>query len=265
MSEQAGASRLRVNNTWPPKGRARRTILGVAAATAAAGTIMVLSAAGGSISAGADPASITLCHRTHSNNNPYVVETISPNSINRLIFGKNGHNSHNGPVWDPTLKAQHISWGDIIPPFTWGKHNQFSYEGKNWDATGQAIWANGCAIPAGTSSSAPASTPVSTPVTTPVSTPVTTPVSTPVTTPVSTPVSSGSLGTSAVASHRRTHTPPSHAISATSNGPIPAGVSAGLHTPIANAGLKAWGTVLMVLGGVAGLLAGLWPTRRRAH
>jgi hypothetical protein len=42
-------------------------------------------------------------------------------------------------------------------------------------------------------------------------------------------------------------------------------VSAGLHTPLANAGLKAWGIVLMILGGAAGLIAGVWPTRRRAH
>jgi hypothetical protein len=48
-------------------------------------------------------------------------------------------------------------------------------------------------------------------------------------------------------------------------GPIPGGVSAGLHTPISGAGLKAWGTVLMLLGGTVGLLAGVWPSRRRAH
>lgn len=52
----------------------------------------------------------------------------------------------------------------------------------------------------------------------------------------------------------------------TAAAPIPAGVSAGLHTPIANAGLRAWGTVLLLLGGIGGLMAGLWPTtRRRVH
>jgi hypothetical protein len=54
--------------------------------------------------------------------------------------------------------------------------------------------------------------------------------------------------------------------STTAAAPIPAGVSAGLHTPIANAGLRAWGTVLLLMGGIGGLMAGLWPTtRRRVH
>ena len=35
-------------------------------------------------------------------------------------------------------------------------------------------------------------------------------------------------------------------------GPIPAGVNAGLHTPVGNAGLRAWGIFLMLLGGAAG-------------
>jgi hypothetical protein len=73
-------------------------------------------------------------------------------------------------------------------------------------------------------------------------------------------VPSSSLGISGSSAVSST-VPPANSSSA----PIPAGVSAGLHTPIANAGLKAWGTVLMLLGGAAGLLAGLWPTRRRAH
>jgi hypothetical protein len=51
----------------------------------------------------------------------------------------------------------------------------------------------------------------------------------------------------------------------TSAGPIPGGVAAGLHTPLGGAGLRAWGTILMLLGGIVGLLAGVWPTRRRAH
>jgi hypothetical protein len=33
---------------------------------------------------------------------------------------------------------------DIIPPYT---YKDFSYPGKNWDAAGQAIYANGCAVP----------------------------------------------------------------------------------------------------------------------
>jgi hypothetical protein len=48
-------------------------------------------------------------------------------------------------------------------------------------------------------------------------------------------------------------------------GPIPAGVNAGLHTPVGNAGLRAWGILLMLLGGAAGLVFGLRPSSRRAH
>jgi len=259
---QDDSSRLHVNATWPPKGRARRTVIGIAAATAAAGTIMVLSAAGGSPIAGADPASITLCHGTAAASHPYVVITVAPNSIKNKIFGQNGHATHVGLPFDPNGGQHQTAWGDIIPPFDYGnpvKH----FPGLNWDATGQAIFNAGCTVVAPPTSTPP-TTPVTTP-TTPVTTP-TTPVTTP-TTPVTTPTTptNGHSGTTA---HRPpTTTPPAHTPAGVSstNGPIPQGVSAGLHTPIANAGLKAWGIVLMLLGGAAGLLAGLWPTRRRAH
>jgi hypothetical protein len=243
------SSRLHINTTWPSTGRARRTILGVAAAAAAAGTIMVLSAAGGSAVAGADPSSITLCHATASTTNPYIVITVAPNSINQKLFGKNGHTTHVGPIFDPNGGKNQPAWGDIIPPFDWNDPLQH-YPGLNWDATGIAIFEAGCKIVTPPESSPPPSTPVET---TPVET---TPVET---TPVETSAPP-SLGTSGATSH--TGTP---AVHTSSNGPIPQGVEAGLHTPISNAGLKAWGTVLMVLGGAAGLFAGLWPTRRRAH
>ncbi|MDT4914382.1 MAG: hypothetical protein QOC66_3510, partial [Pseudonocardiales bacterium] len=48
-------------------------------------------------------------------------------------------------------------------------------------------------------------------------------------------------------------------------GPIPAGVNAGLHAPADNAGLKSWGILLMLLGGAAGLVFGLRPSSRRGH
>jgi cell division septation protein DedD len=247
--ERDESSRLSINTTWPPKGRSRWTAIGLASVTAAAGAVMVLSAGGASAAPQAPALAPSgqhqvLCHRTNSNTNPYV--EINP-SISSIIK-KHGHDGHNGPVWDPTLKPQHIKWGDIIPPFDYPDGNH--YDGKNWDATGIAIWENGCNIPGAPSSSPVESTPVE-------STPV---ESTPVeSTPVeSTPVSSS---ISATTSHTTTAVPPVP----TSNGPIPGGVEAGLHTPLANAGLKAWGIVLMLLGGAAGLVAGLWPTRRRAH
>ncbi|MBV9292061.1 MAG: hypothetical protein JO222_06390, partial [Frankiales bacterium] len=56
---------------------------------------------------------VTICHRTNSNKNPYVQITVSVNAVDGKK--KNDHSHHTGPVWDPTLKAQHIKWGDIIP------------------------------------------------------------------------------------------------------------------------------------------------------
>lgn len=81
---------------------------------------------------------VTICHRTNSNNNPYNEITVSPFSIVK----NNGHDSHNGPVWDPTLKDQGIKWGDIIPEF---EYSQGTYPGQNLDE-GSDILANGCLV-----------------------------------------------------------------------------------------------------------------------
>jgi hypothetical protein len=59
--------------------------------------------------------------------------------------------------------------------------------------------------------------------------------------------------------------PSSSAAGTEAVGPIPGGVDAGLHTPVSHAGVRAWGTALLLLGGLVGLMAGLWPVRKRAH
>ena len=84
---------------------------------------------------------VTICHATNSNTNPYIVESVD---IASSGYVKGGHADHTGPIWDATLKARHISWGDIIPTYTYGT---FSYVGLNWTAQGQAIWNAGCMIP----------------------------------------------------------------------------------------------------------------------
>ncbi len=85
---------------------------------------------------------VTICHRTNANNNPYVV--ITPDVSGVL----DGHAAqHNDPrVWDPTLKAQHLKWGDIIPPFDYldGNSVQQHFAGLNWSQDGQAIYENDC-------------------------------------------------------------------------------------------------------------------------
>jgi hypothetical protein len=80
---------------------------------------------------------VEICHRTNSNSNPYVQN--SPSKSGDV----NGHDGHEGPVWNPFLKDLGIKWGDIIPPFDYGDNEH--YPGKNWDdPEGQAIYENGC-------------------------------------------------------------------------------------------------------------------------
>jgi uncharacterized repeat protein (TIGR01451 family) len=75
------------------------------------------------------PERVTLCHATQSAGSPYnrLEVTVSQ------IVGANGHDTHPG---------------DIIPPFDYVEDSvEKHYPGKNWDAEGQAIWTNGCAVP----------------------------------------------------------------------------------------------------------------------
>ncbi len=76
---------------------------------------------------------VTICHAT-GNPGHWVRQTVDDDSIlndQHEALG-NGH-------------AVHQDGRDIIPPFT--TTDGFNYPGHNWDADGQAIWNNGCAIP----------------------------------------------------------------------------------------------------------------------
>jgi hypothetical protein len=110
-----------------------------------------------------DPAhKIDICHRTDSNANPYVPMLVD---IASSGYVENGHATrHLGPVWNPTLKDQHIKWGDIIPPYT---YNDFTFPGLNWNDAGQAFYNNHCAIPASSKSPRTATEPPTQPPTTP--------------------------------------------------------------------------------------------------
>jgi len=102
-----------------------------------------------SSSAGTPPDStkVTICHRTNSDTNPYVV--ITPDVSGVL----NGHAGHTGPVWNPTLKAAKTKWGDIIPAFyhdggqLFAGQNLAALGGADLDILGQAILDNSCRIP----------------------------------------------------------------------------------------------------------------------
>src|SRR5687767_6292146 len=66
-----------------------------------------------SIGSDAEDRRITICHRTASQTNPYVV--ISPSKMS--IVKEAGHDSHEGPVFP--AEGADGKWGDIIPPFAY--------------------------------------------------------------------------------------------------------------------------------------------------
>ena len=82
---------------------------------------------------------VKICHRTDSNENPY--EIVNPGMREDL----DGHINHTGEIWKPGMDAG--TWGDIIPPFTFGDGREFS--GYNWSDYGQAIYDADCTIPKG--------------------------------------------------------------------------------------------------------------------
>src|SRR5438128_4517556 len=151
----------------------------VAAALLASGLYAAQAVAGdhGSAQSG----HVTICHRTGSHHNPYVV--ISPSAAG---VSHGHHSQHNEHAVFPNT-ASDGKWGDIIPPF---QYNGVTYS-LNWNADGQAIWSNGCGTAtSGGTTTAPSSTTVTTSgATTTVTTPgATTTVTTPGgTTTVTTP------------------------------------------------------------------------------
>ena len=102
---------------------------------------------------------ITICHK--NNGSGWSKITVDDDSVNGSGGGDHNTSSHQGGQ-------------DIIPPGSWDNN------GRNWDATGQAIWNNNCNVPASpTPTTAPTATP--TPTNTPSATP--TPTNTPSATP----------------------------------------------------------------------------------
>lgn len=81
------------------------------------------------------PETVTICHATASNVNPYNVQHPAKSS------DVSGHDGHNGPVWFDGIQGD---WGDIIPPFD---YNGGSYLGKNWTTEGQGFYNNDCNAP----------------------------------------------------------------------------------------------------------------------
>lgn len=89
----------------------------------------------------------TICHRTRSATNPYVMITVDFHAVDGEIADSHGDHAerHGGPVFDPATMGNGDAWGDIIPPFT--TPDGASYGGMNWTAAGQAVFDAGCEIP----------------------------------------------------------------------------------------------------------------------
>jgi hypothetical protein len=186
----------------------RVLMLLVAAALLASG--LYAAAAVASNHGSAKSGHVTICHRTGSHHNPYVV--ISP-SVAGVYHGH--YSQHNEHAVFPNT-ASDGKWGDIIPPF---QYKGVTYS-LNWNADGQAIWSNGCrpAASGGTTTTGPSgSTTVTIPgATTTVTTPGgTTTVTTPgATTTVTTPGGTTTVTTPTPPHHkkkkhrRQTFTPP---------------------------------------------------------
>jgi hypothetical protein len=238
--------------------RRRRAALGVAGATAVAGAIMVITAVGSSSTAGAAPqGKVTLCHATPPATAANGWHEITPNK-NSVIKGT-GHDGH----------AM-----DIIPAFD---YNGGSYPGKNLNTdfggvTGAEILRNHCVKPGPTDTE----TSTATVTNTATATETATETATSTATETATETATSTVTNTATATDTETATgTETEVVTETSTaaagaaggeqGPIPAGVNAGLHAPDSNAGLKAWGILLLLLGGAAGLIFGLRPAGRRAH
>ncbi|MEY2754839.1 MAG: hypothetical protein RJB65_1197 [Actinomycetota bacterium] len=115
-------------------------------ALAAGAGLLLAGAVSGSVSATRpDPDTgdhkVTICHRTNSETNPYVLIEVDYAAVDGA--GGSDHMSHDedGVVWYPGAKADGVRWTDIIPPV------DGVTPGLGWTTEGQAIWDNGCVYP----------------------------------------------------------------------------------------------------------------------
>jgi hypothetical protein len=117
----------------------RRAILGV--------TGVFVLGSGASLAFGtaasADPPQpkVTICHRTGSQSNPYVVITPAQHAVDGDLSNDRGQGDHYLEHRGPVGPIPVGEWGDIIPPIP-GVH-----AGLNWTAEGQATYRNGCNAP----------------------------------------------------------------------------------------------------------------------
>jgi hypothetical protein len=106
------------------------------------GNSILATAATGHVSTQPPDHKVTLCHATDADSNPYVAITVDIASAGEAQTAK-GHAAHTGPIWQPGDQANHVKWGDIIPPYSFFG---FNFPGLNWTAEGMAILQNGCKV-----------------------------------------------------------------------------------------------------------------------
>lgn len=212
---------------------------------------------------------VTLCHATNSSHNPYVSITIDVDG------GWHGHDKHTGPVFQAGMHSG-SNWGDIIPPTPY-KGSTFSL---NWDAEGQAIYNNGCAVVV--TEPTPTPTPTTSEPTTP--TPTTSEPTTPPVTSSSVPETSTSVpetSSSHVPSthtttptHGGTHHSTTHTHSSSVAPPVsthrhhpPAKQPVANKTPLASTGSDTGLllTIALILGSLGALAVTLGRRKVRAH
>lgn len=118
------------------------------------GVVGFTATGGASTATKSDADHVTICHATGSASNPFVQKSPSASGV------FNGH-----------LGKSHQDGRDIIPPFSY-KGQTYS---QNWNASGQAIFNNGCKPVSTTTTTTPVTTTTKTP---PTTTTVTTPTQT---------------------------------------------------------------------------------------
>jgi len=99
---------------------------------------------GGGVASAAPAVKYPICHRTASDNHPYVYIEVAASSIDGDTSNDNGQGDHlaehTGPVY-PAVGPDG-KWGDIIPPV-----QGVTPGSANWTEGGQAVFENGCQIP----------------------------------------------------------------------------------------------------------------------
>lgn len=73
---------------------------------------------------------LSICHATHSEDNPFTTQTVDDDSVDGIGEGNGQSADHN--------RDDHQDGEDIIPPGPWDP------DGRNWTEDNQAIWNNNC-------------------------------------------------------------------------------------------------------------------------